>query len=292
MILGVDVGNYATKTSEHKSFLSLVERDNGLGFNDGVIKIDGESFAIGQGEYDNEYRKSKKRSYLTLLYSAIAQSSEEEHNKIIVGLPISQFKRDKDVLKNKILNNNNVEIFFNGKQRKIIIDDADVYCEGLGAVESNFDGVIVDLGGRSTDIFRVSNFSGRPHIQNPFSEPVGTLNLYSDFIKDINSRYGLNLKASEAERIIKQGLKINGNKVDISKSLVTFKDYVDMIVDKLKVEYPINTLDLKLIGGGALVLGKNIKKKFNHAEIMDNSIFINADAYKKVGERKWLKECL
>ncbi|MGL4741675.1 MAG: hypothetical protein ACRC41_12835 [Sarcina sp.] len=291
MILGSDIGSYAVKTSEKKSFLSLVQRDNGLGFNDGVIEINGESFLVGQGEYDNEYRKCRKRNFLTLLYTSIAMSSEDEHNKIIVGLPISQFKRDREELRERILSSREANIIYAGKERKIIIDDADVYCEGLGAVESNFDGVIVDLGGRTTDIFRVSNVTGKSHIQNPFSEPVGTLNLYSDFIKDINTRYGLNLKANEAERIIKQGLKIKGNKVDISKSLGVFKDYVEMIIDKLKVEYPIDTLDLKLMGGGALILGRNIKKKFNHAEIIQDSIFTNAIAYRKVGEKKWLKGC-
>lgn len=285
MILGLDLGNYSVKTSEEKSFLSSVRRDNGFSTSDSII-INDEKFILGQGEHDNEYRKCNKKNLSTLIYSAISTSSNDTHNKIVVGLPISQFQADRQILKERILNDDRAVVDFNGKCKEVIIDDVEVYCEGLGAVNNEFDGVVVDLGGRTTDIFRVNTCNKKRIIENAFSEPVGTLNLYSDFIKLVNAKYSLNLKGNEAERILKRGLKLNGISADIRSCLNIFKDYVEMIENKLKAEYPISTLDLKLLGGGALLLGSNLKNKFAHAQI-DTDIFVNAKVFKKVGEKKW-----
>lgn len=290
MNLGVDLGNYSVKTSERLNFKSLVMRDNGLGDSMNTIKINNEEFILGQGEYDNEYRKFNKRNLEKLLFGSIAMSTNKNEVRVVCGLPISQFQADREKMKEKILSYGSKEVFYKSVTRKINIVDAMVLPEGIGAIDSReFDGVIMDLGGRTTDIFRVCITRGQVKIQNGFSEPVGTLNLYSDFIKSINSNFGLNLKSNEAERIIKNGLKINGKSVDISKYLGTFKDYVEMIIDKLKVEFPIATLDIKAVGGGAVMLGQNIKNKIKHVELLEpnESIFINANYFKKQANKKW-----
>ncbi|HEY8804806.1 MAG TPA: hypothetical protein VIM42_06820 [Clostridium sp.] len=46
-------------------------------------------------------------------------------------------------------------------------------------VGSEFNGIIVDIGGRTTDIALLENRKAK----KPYSLPIGTLNLYWDFIK-------------------------------------------------------------------------------------------------------------
>lgn len=289
MILGVDIGNYNLNSSTGLSLESKVARSSVLFSNSPTVELFGKKITIGDGEFDTEYRKIKKENYLQMLYTTICLSTEENFNNIVVGLPISQYKTDKDELMNLILQNSEMIGNINNKERKVIIQDVEIYPEGIGAVDSNFEGILVDIGGRTTDICHVENVNGKKKLINPTSKPIGTLNLYTDFIKSINNTYGLDLKLDDAERVLRRGLKIDGVEVDISNSKMVFADYVDKIVSKLKIEYSANTLDIALLGGGSIILGRSIIKRLPSSYVIDNPIFANANTFKKVGEQLWLR---
>ncbi|MEW9924102.1 hypothetical protein AB2T57_06540 [Clostridium butyricum] len=127
-------------------------------------------------------------------------------------------------------------------------------------------------------------------MENPFSLPIGTLNLYSNFIKAINNENGLDLSINDATRLLKTGLKVNGNEIDIRNHMIVFKDFVENLINNLKVEYPLSTLDIRLVGGGSIVLAKALLKRLPQAQIINNSVFANALALGKVGEKLWQKK--
>lgn len=285
MILGVDLGNHSTKTSKSVLFTSKVaQRDNIL---DGSITLttDKGTFYMEEGEYNTEYRKLKKENIKEMFLAAVALSTDEVTNQIVCGLPLSQYKEDKEAFKNLLMKDRIQKIVLNGNERKLIIDDVSIYPEGVGAlVNKDFSGVVVDIGGRTTDIALLEN----KKVKKPFSLPIGTLNLYSDFIKEINSKYALDLKSDDAPRIIKDGLKIYGEKKEIGFAMDIFKSYVENITNELQVSYSIKTLDVMLVGGGATMLYKPFKNRIPNVELIENSVFANAIGFKKVGEKIWL----
>ncbi|MCX7903293.1 MAG: ParM/StbA family protein [Caloramator sp.] len=283
MILGVDLGNYATKTSEGVSFLSKVSKIGNILKNSIELQTHNGTFYIEEGEFDTEYRKVQKQNLRELFIAAVALSTDDIENQIVVGLPLSQYKQDKEILKELLTKERIQYIAINGVTKKIIIEDVEVYPEGLGSV-NNFDGIIIDIGGRTTDIAEIENMK----VRKPFSLPVGTLNLYSDFIKVINDKYSLDLKPHDANRILKNGLKIFGEQKDISFALEVFREYVEKIISELQINYSIKTHDIKLTGGGAVLLAKAFIKRLPNAEIVDNPFFANAIGFKKVGESIWL----
>lgn len=289
MILGVDIGNYNLNSSEGICLESKVSRSSTLFSNSPIVDIFEKKLTIGEGEFDTEYRKVKKDNYLQMLYTTICLSTRDTYNNIVVGLPISQYKNDREELINLIIQNFEMQGVFNNKERMILIEDVEVYPEGIGAVNSSFEGIIVDIGGRTTDICRIEIINGKKKLINPISESIGTLNLYSDFIKSLNNAYSLDLKLQDTERVLRNGLKIGGLQVDISDSKMVFTDYVNKIVNKLRIEYSANTQDIALLGGGSIILGKSIIKRLPNASIIDNPVFANAQTFKKVGEELWLK---
>lgn len=289
MILGVDVGNYNLNSSTGICLESRVSRSSTLFSKSPTIELFNKKIVIGEGEFDTEYRKVKKENYLQMFYAAVCLSTNDIYNNVVVGLPISQYKNDKDELMNLIMQNSLMQGVFNGIERKIMIEDIEVYPEGIGTVAQDFEGIIVDIGGRTTDICQVENINRKKKIINPISEPIGTLNLYADFIKSLNNTYSLDLKLQDTERILRLGLRINGAEVDISNSKMIFTDYVDKIVNKLKIEYSANTLDIALLGGGSIILGKSIIKRLPNTIVINDPLFANAQAFKKVGEQLWLK---
>ena len=103
MILGIDVGNFATKTSTGCIFESKVAKVGNILSNDITLEMDRKIYYLGEGDFDTSYRKAHKDSYLQLFFGAAALSSEDLENQVVVGLPLSQYKQDKDILKKIIL---------------------------------------------------------------------------------------------------------------------------------------------------------------------------------------------
>jgi plasmid segregation protein ParM len=286
MILGVDLGNYKTKTSREVIFLSKCARVANI-LNSTAITTDQGTFYIGDGSFDTEYRKVKKEYTKVLFLYAVAMSSSDPSNKVVAGLPLSQYKQDKDEFRG-ILSNRINDITINGAGRRIIIDDVAVYPEGVGAIiGTDFEGIVIDIGGRTTDVCQVTDSDGIKKVHNPHSLPKGTMNLYSDFVKVINARHGLDLLPDDTERILKNGLHIDGHPVDCAYANDVFRQYVDDLMGSLQVEYSLRTQDVMLVGGGAQLLFKPLSKRIPNARMMDNSIFANAKGFERVGVKLW-----
>ncbi|MEW9924101.1 hypothetical protein AB2T63_12125 [Clostridium butyricum] len=146
MNLGIDIGNYGTKTSSGVIFESKVAKSSILTTNP-ICNLENETYILGEGVFDTEYRKIKKQNYLKLLFGAITLSSEERFNNIVLGLPISQYKIDKEALISLVLTSP-LEGLINNVERKVVIDDIEVYPEGVGTVGYDFEGILIDIGGR------------------------------------------------------------------------------------------------------------------------------------------------
>ncbi|MDU1315416.1 MAG: ParM/StbA family protein, partial [Clostridium septicum] len=157
MILGVDLGSYSVKTSTNISFFSKVTQEE-IFTESNKIVFNGAAYNIGQGEFSTDWDKSRKENTLILLYAAIAKSTKDNINQIVIGLPVQQYKNNKDNLTEFIMNNRCGII----NKRKIFISDVVVAPEGASAYYAidkntrekigNKQLIIIEIGGRTTDI--------------------------------------------------------------------------------------------------------------------------------------------
>lgn len=280
-ILGIDVGNSMTKSNKGVVFdTKYIKGENLLGTG---IKTN-RGITIGEGNYDTEYRKIKKDRYIDYLHTAIALSTEDLDNEIVVGLPISQYKKDREELIELISNNAYIDLNVNNKRYKGYITNVNVYPEGIASISNDFEGVIVDIGGRTTDAcFTYISDNNKRKIDDPISIPAGTLNLYNNFINVINSKYVLDLKSKDAQRIIKNGLKIEGEYKDINFAIDVFKDFLDGLIKDLNLHYALSASDVLFVGGGSLVLQKPIMNRLKHAQLADDCLFSNANGFYRIG---------
>ena len=286
MIKVADIGNYTTKDNFMNIFESKVSNIPDMLTNRKVI-LNGEEFYL-KGNFDTEYRKAYKENYIKLLYSLLCMSSNEVNNEInlIVALPLSQYRNDKEYLTNRILSSE-LKGIYRGHERNFKINDIEVYLEGLASVEDDFEGIIVDVGGRTTDASLIYFENGKRIITNPYSLPIGTIKLYSDFIKMINSKYCLTLEVEEASRILRNGLKVDGQRVDLIEEMMIFKEYLDNLVGDLNVQYSLKTNDIAFTGGGSILLKGSILKRLPNAFILDNPVFSNAIGMYEYGKELW-----
>lgn len=277
MDLGLDIGSSLLKVNTGRMLASKIKEGKYINRTIEVVH-ERKTYTIGEGNRDVEINKASRETNLLFIYTLIALESQDIENRIAVGLPIGQFQSEKDRYREFILQNGYADIEVNGSKRIINITDCKVCAEGLSAVSSDYNGIILDIGGRTTDICLLEN----KRVINPISKTKGVLNLYSQIINSINSKFSLDLVEDDAERIIKQGLRIDGEIQDIGFIYNILANFTDDIINTLKLEYSLRTNNLLLIGGGGELFYNSIKKRVKQTELIKDSLFSNAKGFRRM----------
>ena len=284
-ILGVDVGNATTVTNTGVIIDSKTSKIKPI-TSCNKLEMDNEVVYVGEGEYDTTYRKLEKDTYLQLLYTAIALSTKSRtvSNQIVLGLPLSQYNEDREALIQKVLSNNDKWININDTERHIIIDDVEVFPEGVFTVDDDYQGIVIDVGGRTTDCALIEVVRGKKKILDPISIPTGTINLYDKFIDSLNMELGLDLKLRDAERILESGLMLEGHKVNIDFAKRFIEEYSENLYRQLQLKYSLKTNIVTLSGGGADLVYNHLESKLGQGLIKQmDSIKANAKNFYELG---------
>lgn len=295
MILGVDLGNFSVKTSEKFSFISKIKEGVSFAERNNFI-LDGINYSVGEGEFSTDWNKSKKQNLIPMLFYSIAKCSNEDINQVVIGLPIQQYKKEKNSLKSIIESNRGKEILIGGERRNILISDIEIAPEGAAAYYNlsletkNKIGsrqlLIIDIGGRTTDVCIFSNKS----IVDVKTIPVGMLNIYQEIVDYINTEYVESFKLEDGEQILKEGLLINGLFKDNSFIRPILIKNFNSIWKEIQLKFNTSLGYILLTGGGSSVLKQAFKNRVgNNLLISDNPLFDNALGFKKVGETLWLE---
>jgi plasmid segregation protein ParM len=278
-IHGLDIGNSTTKSNSAIIFDSKITTIEPLTKAD-KLNIDNKTYYLGHGNYDTTYRKIDKVHYIDMVYGLLALSSNTTHNYIALGLPLSQYKTDKERLTNMIMSDNSKIIEINDIEKTLIIDDCVVFPEGVSTVADEEECIVVDIGGLTIDAALVVQERGKRRIINPISIPTGTITLYTDFINKINNRYSLNLKMDDAERILRKGLKIKGKKVEIDFALEMYNEFTMTLISDLQRNYSLEINNISLTGGGAGIVYNKLRNIYEDSiTIQSNAIFSNANNF-------------
>lgn len=290
MILGIDLGTYSVKTSTNVTFLSKVTQEESFTETNKIV-FNGTSYNIGQGEFSTDWDKSRKENTLILLYAAIAKSTEDNINQIVIGLPVQQYKKNKDNLTELITNNRCGVV----NDRKIFISDIAIAPEGAStyyAIDKktrekigNKQLIITEIGGRTTDIIVFKNGI----IIDVKTIPIGMLNIYQEIIDYVNYKYTQSFSLEDGEMILKEGLFLNGEIKDISFIKLILQKNFNTIFKELQLKYKLDAGYVYLTGGGSLTLKLAFQNRLNNLIVSNNAIFDNAIGFEKVGESLWLE---
>lgn len=295
MIIGIDLGNFSVKTSEKFSFISKIKE--GVSFTEkNNFTLDGINYSIGEGEFSTDWNKSRKENLLPMLFYSIAKCSIEDINQVVIGLPIQQYKKEKEGLKRYIESNRVKEIIIGGEKRNILIGDIEIAPEGAAAYYnlhsevkskiSNRQLLIVDIGGRTTDICL---FKDRAIIDVK-TIPTGMLNIYQEIVDHVNTEYVESFKLEDGEQILKDGLLINGVYKDNSFIRTILIKNFNSIWKEIQLKFNTSLGYVLLTGGGSCILKQAFKNRLgDNLLISEEPLFDNALGFKKVGEALWLE---
>jgi plasmid segregation protein ParM len=285
---GIDVGNYSVKEFPGTNIKSLVTTEENMLGSKLSLEYENKTYYIGEGNFETELNKSKKDNFLPLLLTSIAlNNSKDVFQQIVCGLPINQYKANKEALEELILSDRVREVKLNKEPKKIIITDFAIYPEGIGAyysLDTTDDVIIVDIGGRTTDIAYIVD----KKLKLSSTIVGGTLNIYKDIADKLNALYSLDLDIPMAERILNKGyFEIDGLRTDLSFVTEILKKSFIKINDDLIMKFPARTEKIVLVGGGYKLFEKAFKKRYVNSYVADNPIYANAIGFGKVANRLW-----
>lgn len=285
MKIGIDVGNYNVKTSEEILFKSAVSNTIEYGNKFDKLIYNDETYYLGTGKLEIDYRKFDKDNYIPLLLGSICKSSNHIENDLGLGLPIKQYKNFKNELIS-MLTGTEYDVIFNGIKRKIKIMDVDVFPESVAGIVSNYDKLIikignrdiisVDIGGKTTDIALIRN----KKVIKSSQINVGTIDIYNCIKISLEEKYfDVKINLDNVERYLENGFIYKGEKQDIKFAIKSCNDLFKEIYTELNLNYPIQEGATIVQGGGAELLGSIFKKKIDGL-IIDKDLFANAKGYK------------
>lgn len=293
MIIGVDLGNYGVKTSERISFLSKIS-DVATFTEENQVIYESKKLYIGEGEFSTDWDKSMKDTTLPLLFTSLAKSSKENVFQVVLGLPIQQYKQNKGKLKDLIERNRGKTLNIDGVERDIVISDIEVAPEGASTYYNlsadnkrlvcNKPLIVVDIGGRTTDVclFEDKKIKGFKTV------PVGLMNVYSDIVNEVNSRFTESFKLEDGESILTGGLFLYGEQQDISFVKPILQRHFSSIYKELQLSFKLAKGYVLLTGGGSLVFRNAFKNRLKNLIMSHDPLYDNVIGFKKVGEQLWL----
>ena len=142
--------------------------------------------------------------------------------------------------------------------------------------------LIIDIGGRTTDIVLLEN----KKIIDVKTIPIGMLNIYQEIIDYINTKYTESFTLEDGETVLREGLFLDGENKDISFIKPILQNNFNSIYKEIQLKYNTNKGYVYLTGGGGMMLQAPFKRRLNNL-IVTESIFDNAMGFMRVGESLW-----
>lgn len=254
---------------------------------------------------------------IALVYHALMNIGAKGDIAICTGLPFNRFYKNSEINKSLLQKKKdafNTAVRINKKTTDFTIKEHMICSEGVAAyfdLTLNDDGtedmdvknlisdeavVIVDIGGRTTDIVTLK--SDNIIFDSSTTLDVGCLSVEDILHKKVSSKLDTyNVPKKVISKIIDNRGIYKASKVshDFSNELSESKSQLaENIINKLK-QMISNTIEVNLIafvGGGSLLLKEDLNRLFpsEYVKFVSNPIFANARGMKKLLQRSYVNE--
>lgn len=277
----VDIGSFNIKInngSVHENRFKKVSNMDTFGHE--FIMYDGDIYFFGEGQFDRTYDKTQKNIIVPLLYG-LGKEGVAGNINLILHLPLNQMSKKSDIVNQ--LEGKTFEFVINGQGNSITFDKVGVLKEGFSSFYSlakRNDGLIaiIDIGGRTTDVFTFDN--GKPEHES--SKPYGTMNYFSDIANSLVGQGEL--------RVLEDIHKLIVNDIiDLKDFENERNDLFNNLLNDLRMEFSnLKDYNIKLCGGGAEYFIGNFKSVFPKVELLKNTLLSNVDGATFIGKAKGL----
>jgi plasmid segregation protein ParM len=286
--LGVDNGNYNTKSSEGMLYASgYAVSDKEFITPEMQLFYEGKYYAIGERRLRFQQDKTKEQDTFLLTLPAIAEVMKKAGTTnadiaLGVGLPIDSYGTQKEAFRRYFLRDN-VSFMFEGAAYRCRIAECKVFAQGHAGLcryyprLSEYQSItLVDIGGYTVDVLTVHNF--RLDRSSCASLRMGTITLYGR-IQDALQKCDILL----SDELITDAIRGDIQHAESKRIETALEQAVTAYCKELFNALRERGLDLKLptvfAGGGAELLETRLHgDDLNTVAVLNR--FANADGYK------------
>ena len=272
MLIAIDHGNYAIKTSDGDSFVSgLSEHSVQPPLVTDTISWDGKYWTLTENRIPVMRDKTKDDRFFVLSLFAIARELNKRGEppfkadiELAVGLPPEHYS----VLKEEFADyfkREKVKFKYNGTPICLNILRVFVYPQAYAAIiprsrllMSTPRLFVIDLGGFTTDVLMMRN--GKPDLQICRSLEIGVITLNNDIIGKVSALHDMRIEDDHITAVIQ------GRETILPESVIqtiwdSTRRHSEMILNKLReLHVDLRSTPAVFIGGGSIQFRKYIEE--------------------------------
>lgn len=295
-VIGIDHGYGNIKTANSCFPTGVITSDKEPVFKENLLVWNGKYYQIGIGHKEFTPEKMLDEDYYVLTLAAVARELNIAKTYtadvfIAAGLPLTWVNEQKEDFKNYLLQHEEVEFTFRGKNYQIRIVGADIYPQGFAAVVNNladFSGVnmLCDIGNGTMNLMFVND--KKPHPRRCFTEKFGSHQCMLQIRENLMRVH----HTEPPEELIIRVLRFGTAEIDsdyLQTITDTAREYVAEIFRRLREHgYDSKLMKLYVVGGGGCLI-RNFAEYDESRVTVNEDICATAKGYERMLEMKLLR---
>ena len=247
---------------------------------------DGEYFKVGEGRAAiTEDKVSDDDARLRIMAAMAMELRGIGIHKadvvLAVGLPFSNYGRDKPKLIDYYNRQNRLEFTYEGKEYSVVIDRVIVCPQCYSAIASRLgnmkgDYLVVDIGSKTTDVVYVQN--GLPIESKSITIEKAMVKWIKEIQREMKVQTGTDIPEHEVMKIVlKEDSNLPGAYMELIRGMLREKMH-SLELELAERGYSMEYINLIYVGGGAL-LARDYAGKYRSHTAYDCDLCANAKGY-------------
>ena len=247
---------------------------------------DGEYFKVGEGRAAiTEDKVSDDDARLRIMAAMAMELRGIGIHKadvvLAVGLPFSNYGRDKPKLIDYYNRQNRLEFTYEGKEYSVVIDRVIVCPQCYSAIASRLgnmkgDYLVVDIGSKTTDVVYVQN--GLPIESKSITIEKAMVKWIKEIQREMKVQTGKDIPEHEVMKIVlKEDSNLPGAYMELIRGMLREKMH-SLELELAERGYSMEYINLIYVGGGAL-LARDYAGKYRSHTAYDCNLCANAKGY-------------
>ena len=247
---------------------------------------DGEYFKVGEGRAAITEDKvsdddARLRTMVAMAMELRGIGIHKAEVVLAVGLPFSNYGRDKMKLIDYYNRQNRLEFTYEGEEYSVVIDKVIVCPQCYSAIASRLgnmkgDYLVVDIGSKTTDVVYVQN--GLPIESKSITIEKAMVKWIKEIQREMKVQTGKDIPEHEVMKIVlKEDSNLPGAYMELIRGMLREKMH-SLELELAERGYSMEYINLIYVGGGAL-LARDYAGKYRSHTAYDCNLCANAKGY-------------
>ena len=295
IMIGVDHGYAAMKTTHCTFPTGLVEYEHEPYTRKGVLEYGGKFYVVGSGRQPLQKDKTQTEDYYLLTLAAIAKEIQQRGAKtecsvtIAAGLPLAGFGREKKSFREYLRPSSQpVSFQFEGIPYKVAIEDVKLFPQGYSALmihpellQNEPSVLLMDIGGWTVDLMRLDN--NVPNAATCRSLELGMIRCIDEVKEQVRRDVGLSVTDAQVERVL-AGKPCSMD--EDARGIIQKQGrlYTERLLSAaMEAGFDLKAIPVVMLGGGAAVVKRNVAPQDGLCRVfalLDDKV--NAEGFERI----------